>query len=302
MSPRNPDPDAPCQVPAASEELFSALANETRIAVLFALAEAERDVGSPAPFSEVYRRVDLRDSGKFNYHLKALCGNFVRRSEDGYALQYVGRQVYRAIKAGRFRGDYDVAPETIDSRCRNCDARLVASYDGGRFTVACDDCDSPWAMVDLPPGVVMDRDVEAVVRTADRRMRRSMALAADGICPNCSGRMTASLTDRADGLPTRISVDHFCEHCEQLILTTSIGELLLSHPAVVAFCYDRGVDVSDRPFWEIEFCASDDAVSVRSEDPWRATLEVLAGDEVLALTLDDAFDPVETDVRADAGP
>ena len=64
-------------------EAFSILGNETRLAILITLwdeldpfAEDPTDymVGAAIPFSELRRRVGVRDPGQFHYHIDQLVG------------------------------------------------------------------------------------------------------------------------------------------------------------------------------------------------------------------------------------
>lgn len=71
-------------------EAFKILGNETRLATLIVLWDA-RDPWDPhdgLSFSEIYERIDVGDSGQFNYHLDKLVPHFVEETEDGYRLTY----------------------------------------------------------------------------------------------------------------------------------------------------------------------------------------------------------------------
>ena len=92
------------------------LASEIRIGVLRELADADR----PLSFSELRERVDVRDSGKFNYHLNRLQSYFVRRSEGGYELHHAGSRIVAAadgaLDVGTV-GDGDCCPVCGDVDC-----------------------------------------------------------------------------------------------------------------------------------------------------------------------------------------
>lgn len=70
-------------------ELFSLLANEDRLAILETVVRASErdDVAYPVPFSTLRAAVGVEDSGRFSYHLGELCGHFLRRTTEGYALR-----------------------------------------------------------------------------------------------------------------------------------------------------------------------------------------------------------------------
>lgn len=68
---------------------LTALGNETRVAILQTLAEAD----DPLPFSELRQRAGVDDPGRFNYHLSMLREYFVREVDGGYALRHAGSRI-----------------------------------------------------------------------------------------------------------------------------------------------------------------------------------------------------------------
>lgn len=294
MTRRKYDAEAQERVADQSTALFSVLASETRIAILFALAEAERDEGGPVPFSEIYRRVDLRDSSKFNYHLKTLTERLVERTEDGYQLRYVGRLIYRAIKAGAYVADPVLEPTAVDSRCYKCNATLMASYGDGRLSIECPSCGDLSYRITIPPGALVDRSPDEFLEAADQHIRSDIALAGNGVCSSCAGRTEATLQEPPNAPTDNLYARHECVQCGQRILSTTIGELMLIEPAVIAFCFEHGVDLFANYCWEIGFCVSDEYITILSAEPWRAQFELVLDDDILRITLDDNFDVVET--------
>jgi DNA-binding transcriptional ArsR family regulator len=75
---------------------LSALAHETRVEILRALADADEALS----FTELKSRVDVTDPGRFNYHLRELRGHFVRERDGGYALTYRGEGLVVAGGSG----------------------------------------------------------------------------------------------------------------------------------------------------------------------------------------------------------
>ncbi|MFQ3295876.1 MAG: DNA-binding transcriptional ArsR family regulator, partial [Halobacteriales archaeon] len=97
-------------------EAFAAIGNETRLAILEAIWEANE---RPVAFSDLRETVGMRDSAQFNYHLQQLTDGFVvkvdpneadprgtpssnRRSDGGYDLRNAGEKVVRSVLAGTF--------------------------------------------------------------------------------------------------------------------------------------------------------------------------------------------------------
>lgn len=88
-------------------DALAALGDETRIAILRALAEAD----DPLPFSELRRRAGVEDAGRFNYHLSTLREYFVREAEGGYALRQAGSRV---VAAAGVAGDPGASSAPLD--------------------------------------------------------------------------------------------------------------------------------------------------------------------------------------------
>jgi hypothetical protein len=73
----------------------------------------------------------------------------------------------------------------------------------------------------------------------------------------------------------------------------SVGEALLYDPDLIAFCRERGLDVTTTPTWELEFAKTDRYVTVRSTDPWEVSLELTLDEETLELIVDDDMNVIE---------
>ncbi|WP_415378604.1 ArsR/SmtB family transcription factor [Halosimplex sp. TS25] len=96
-------------------DAFDVLGDETRLAILRALADADE----PLPFSRLRERAGVRDSGRFSYHLRRLCEYFVRESEEGYELGHAGSRVVAATAAAS--GDTESQSATADTdECPVC--------------------------------------------------------------------------------------------------------------------------------------------------------------------------------------
>jgi hypothetical protein len=98
-------------------DALEVLGDETRAAILRALAEAEE----PLAFSELRRRADVRDPGRFNYHLSKLREYFVREVDGGYALRDAGSRVVAAagVAAGS-AAEPDIVDDSADSEPSTC--------------------------------------------------------------------------------------------------------------------------------------------------------------------------------------
>ncbi|WP_049998127.1 DUF7351 domain-containing protein [Halococcus sediminicola] len=264
------------------EEAFSLLANETRVRILFALYEAPEQV---IPFSALNERVGLGDSGRFNYHLKQLTGTFIYRTEEGYGLLFSGLAVCRSMLAALDTDKRSVAPFDLDSDCYNCGATLAAQYDYEYVVIRCPNCGIEFHDFPFPPGTLAGRSREELLSIYDGWMRSQTALSADGLCTWCFGRRTTGLRAGESPADPKVHVVHTCERCSA-DMTTTVGETFQNHPAVIAFLYDHGIDISKTPSWELPFLWSDDYLTVERTDPWRVELEIPLDDAALTVTID----------------
>jgi hypothetical protein len=277
------------------DDAFTLLADRTRIKIIRALGDASTPgVPETLPFSELRRRAGISGSGRFNYHLKQLVGQFVEETDDGYRLSYPGVRVYQAMKAGTFTERVRIEPFELGVGCHVCGAPQVAGYRDSMFRVRCsdDDCGAVFYKYFCPPSSLAEREREGVLRAANERIQREISSMAKGVCPWCCGRMDARVLPREAEMPQRDNpaiehrVLHTCETCDGS-LYTRLGGLVVTHPAVVSFFYDHGVDVTRRHVWSLPFAASDECTTVTDADPWRATVRVDCEGDTLRVRLDD---------------
>jgi hypothetical protein len=143
----------------APAEAFGRLADATRLDVLRALdAAQERSVS----LSDLRARVGVDDSGQFNDHLSRLRPHFAEKSADGYRLTAAGRQVVRAVAAGRFTADVSFDAFEHESRCHRCETSLRVSYRDERLRFQCPACDREVPDVGFPASGARERTPEQV--------------------------------------------------------------------------------------------------------------------------------------------
>jgi len=299
----------------APAEAFALLGDDTRIEILQALADAVADEGEPVAFSALYDRVDVDDSAHFNYHLKQLRDHFVRKVDDGYAFRTAGWKVVRAVFAGTFTGSADRGPFEAPGDCWHCEGDLRATYADERLTIACADCGRPTVSYPFAPGGVADRDPEELLTAFHHHVRHHYCLAADGVCPECTGRVETHLT-RDDGEPCPecldrasvaagddasitgrdVTVHHVCQRCDTHLRST-VGLNLLDTAPVLSFHAERGVDLSTEPFWTFDWTVSDERTSVAGEDPLRLRVTAPVDGDAVAVTVDETLDVLDVDRR-----
>lgn len=274
-------------LPAA--EAFAVLGNEHRIDILRAVADAEREAaerGDPyaLSFSELFDRVDADASSQFAYHLDRLTGAFLQETDDGYRFTAAGERVVRSVLAGTYTEDPTFDPVTVEGRCPACDTTtLEAAYDGDRLAVHCADCGTHVFSQTLPPSAVRERSPGAVLESGSRRSRQDFSLAVRGTCPTCAG---VTDVDARRGDTDEWLLVCACRQCGQSVFAP-VAFAVLDHPAVVAFHWEHGVNLADRPVWRLVVDLLSDrwSVDVETEAPFAATLTVTFGDDELHVDL-----------------
>jgi DNA-binding transcriptional ArsR family regulator len=290
-----------CLPPA---DAFAIVGNETRLHILEALWAADR----PAAFSDLRRSVGMRDSAQFNYHLSKLRGQFVRKTDDGYEFRQAGKAVVRAVLAGTYNQDPELEPFPVEGECVACGSGLEAAYEDERLEIRCAEGDRPHGSFAFPPGGLEDRTREEVLSAFNQRARHLACLTADGVCPECNGRVRTDLVPaeslcHREGHPIsdqEVLVVHECERCNNH-LVSSVGLTLLDDAEIVSFYRDHGIDLNTVPFWTLEWCISDHYTEVLSRDPWRLRVTVPLGGEELRVTVDDDFAVRHSERRARTG-
>ncbi|WP_416840589.1 winged helix-turn-helix domain-containing protein [Haloferax sp. DFSO52] len=279
-----------CLAPA---DAFAIVADETRLEILEALWESP---DRPVPFSDLRRRVGVDDSARFNYHLGKLRGQFVRKTDDGYDFRHAGEKVVRAVLAGTFNEDPVLPAFPAPGTCVACDGPLEAAYANEKLTLGCADCGRVHAHDEFPPGGLQGRSTEALLSAFDQRVRHLHCLAADGVCPECGGTTTTSLTRETGRYELDVVVSHRCAQCAYEALSP-VGLVLLDEPTTLGFLSSRGDDVCGTPFWQFPWVVGNDALTVVDDDPWHITVRIEHGSDALVVELDESLTPVDSHVE-----
>lgn len=290
-----------CEECISPAEAFAVVGSETRLAILEALWRLDR----PAAFSDLRREVGMSDSAQFNYHLSKLTGQFINKSDDGYEFRTAGRSVIAAVLSGTINQDPRIEPFEVEGACVDCGAGLEAYYENEQVRIRCTDCDRPHGGYSFPPGGLEDRTRAELMKAFNQRARHLSCLSADGVCPECSGRMETNLFDVENdhGYDLDVRVEHECQRCHHTIYS-SVGLVLLDDAEVVSFYRDHGVDLNAVPYWTLEWCVTDEYTTIEQygddERPWRITVRVPVDDEELVVALDSDLNVLDTKRRARA--
>ena len=279
-------------------EAFALLGNETRIAILQALLEASTERG-PVAFTELFDRVDIDDSAQFNYHLQKLTDHFVQHTDNGYKFRHPGRKVVSAIFAGTLTDRAQLGFFPASGTCHACDGPLHGWYVDEVLTIACIDCATIQVSYPFPPGGLDDRTPRELLQAFHHYVRHHYCLAADGVCPECTGPIETTLvSDPAtsnNGVSLDVAVEHDCQRCGYDLQST-VGVNLLDSGEVLVFHSERGVDLTTEPFWHFDWCVSDARTTVLSEEPLRVRVDIPCQGDEFQVVLDDTLSIVETTV------
>lgn len=264
-------------------DAFAVLADHNRVDILRALSVQQRE--EPADptltFSELRERVDIADSGNFNYHLDKLRGRFVEQGDDGeYRLTNAGQRIVSAVVAGAY-ADYEAGPVEDVRDCPVCDAAMTGSYRAGELRLECPE--EHFLRLALPANAVRNRSLAAAAHRLTITAEQQLELATIGICPFCYGGVDWE-AQFPDDDAIEVVFKSTCETCGAR-LTGTAGTCLVRHPAVVGFCYEHGIDPRGTAVWDVSLPGSE-TTTVLQEDPLRVRVDLTLEGERLEATLD----------------
>jgi len=296
----------------APDDAFSLLGNETRVQILEALA----DEPEPLSFSTLHDRVDMRDSGQFNYHLDKLVGHFVAASDDGYELRRAGGRVVEAILSGAVTEDPVLERQPVEDRCHLCGGAVEVSFEQEQLAAYCTNCAGMYSgdhvpeaadvpaeygflgYLYIPPAGVQDRTPTELHRAARTWHLSERLPAASGVCPRCSATVETRARvcedhDAAEGrCPTcdnRYAVGHSirCTNCP-FFQSGVFAVALVGNTALLDFLTDHGVNPIAPASERFNEVVMDYEEEVHGTDPLEATFTFTADGDSLTLSVEDA--------------
>ena len=270
---------------------FAALSDPLRVDILRELSAHRRETGGEvAGFADLRKRVGVRDSGRFRYHLNELRDHFVEKTGEGYRLTHAGLRVVAAILAGTYTDDVSKGPVDLDSECPFCGQSAVAAFRSGACLVTCGD-DHPLFQWSVPPNAAADVALPEVVDLAELLAFQAIEQALAGVCPQCYDPVeTAVVTDGQSRPVFRAT----CDTCGARVVGP-VSFCLLVDPAVAAFCRRHGLTLDDDHVWEFPFVGDDSGGTVVDDGPVRVEFDVSLGEERLRATVDDRGEVVAVD-------
>lgn len=281
---------------ADPEDVFTLLADETRLDILRALWDA----GEAQSFSDLYEAVDVDDTGQFNYHLDKLVSQFVASTDDGYRLTQAGKQMHGAIRSGTYTVAGELGPISLPESCRMCGGALSLDYEDEIARVECDSCEAGWTGA-APPAALAGVDREEIPERISQYFRTTLRQIAVGFCTYCNGQTEPTVGPIAEldvgASPDTLShpvVQFDCQRCGHTSGLSLDHALLLIEPAVEEFYRDHGIDVRDRAVWNVPHL-DPNRPTIEETDPIRATVPFQIDDETLTATVDENLDILSLD-------
>lgn len=290
------------------DDAFSVLKDETRLEILLELTEvaSEQGIGEGLTFSELRDRVDVKDSGRFNYHLNKLRGDFVAKLDDKYVARYPSLAVISAMYAGVYRDADEGEPRIAetDIECDICSRPLEVRYGEQEvFSAIWMYCEEHGRMdlYPVPPGAYTNRSLEELMNVAYTRLLTNLNLARCGICLQCWGQMSVEYpvdiesTEQQELMPDDfIPLKIGCDRCWNQFSPIPLRTLIVTHPIVMGMFAERGYSPFEAGFKMTRTGESSmSETEIKGTDPVSATLSVEFDDEKLVLTIDEDCNVVE---------
>lgn len=259
------DPDI-----SEAEDAFAVLASRIRLQILQRLGEVTDQ--SVYTFTELYEAVDTANTSQFSYHLTELTGQYVKQTDDGYAISDAGLRIVQLVNAGEYTIQPEFDPVTVSTHCPYCDGTLAeARYSGLFATVDCLACENTLLRYDLRPAHVADRDSLQALKAADRRMRAELRTALDGVCQRCGGSVESELCTGPDVDPATALIRLDCQQCGTE-LSAPVKVTLLYNPDVISRAEGDDVGLMTTPTWELLETLSN--WSIELDEPDSITLRI----------------------------
>ncbi|NUE03836.1 helix-turn-helix transcriptional regulator [Halorubraceae archaeon YAN] len=277
-------PEARTEAELLPAEVFGILGNDTRVAILRALLELGADE-KPVRFTDLFNNVEMEDSANFSYHLRQLTGHFIKHGSAGYSFRYPGRKVVSAIFTGTLTERTQLGFFPASGYCYACDGNLHGWYVDDTLTIGCTECSTVQVSYPFPSGGLDDRSTDDLLQAFHHYVRHHYCLAADGVCPECTGAVESSLIHRPESDALDVAVEHLCQRCNYR-LESAVGVTLLDHAGVLVFFANNGVDLNTAPFWHFDWCVSDRYTELVSADPVQVKLTLPCNGESIQVLVD----------------
>lgn len=313
MSPRADGEDF---TPLSPGEAFTVLGDETRLQILQTLGEAD----GPLLFSELFDRLDYRDSSNFSYHLEKLVGQFVRKTDDRYALRQAGRRIVEAVLSGAVTDDAVVEPTQVDKQCPFCSAPIEVGFQQERVEMYCTECPGlvehagsegryfteygSLGHMLLPPASVKGRSPTEILEAAWTWKHVDLLADSTDVCSRCSATLRHSVSvceahgtsgEICDQCGRRYAVkfDAHCPNCHYDVQGIAPTRLMAT-TRLLSFITEKGINpIAPDRFDRALGVLANYEEEVLSTDPFEAAFTFTADGEALTLTVGDDLSVID---------
>ena len=302
------------------DEAFAVLGNEIRLDIIRVLWNAGAaheyddvtDIADTISFSELRRRVDIEDNGKFNYHLSQLLPHFVRQTDGGYRLSGAGKQIARTVIAVSGPDDVDYATN-LERDCPVCTAPLTATYEDQWLRISCTRCDGLFGdkapdgaifFTNYPIAGLTDRSLDEAFATGFYRCMLDITYMMRGVCRECAGSITSSISvcdthqslagDPCASCGTRFPVwtDVRCNTCG-FAKRLPIEAFTMGLTPVIGFLDDLGIDILAPSFDEVVELLQNRFETTVMTEPFQVTVTIQGEGGTLSVSLNDEMTVVD---------
>lgn len=273
------------------DDALKAVANGTRLRLVESLGEAVEGGGyGTRRFSELMTEVGLSDSGRMAYHLDKLRKQaYVERTDDGYRLTLRGLRIYQFVRSGVLSRSPEVGPFETDLVHEACGNPLSIRYENQRVCGICETCGVTVESVPVRPSSFDPDRLETLERAMQRQLWAENFTLTQGCCLHCGGTVETDFRSPHEDGGDGASVDgpqvlFVCNVCHWFH-TAGVAYAGYLHPAVVAFCHERDLDIREHHLLDPPVDVP--RPEVRSEDPWRVAVTYAYENDAITLTFDD---------------
>jgi len=272
--------------------IFELVGHDDRLSIVEVLVEARRENEDPhVSFTDLRNGSDIDDTGRFNYHLDQLLGTLVTKTDDGYRLSSYAHRIMAPMMGGLYDPDRAIDSIETPGECPDCGGELRIESSETVLQIRCEQDHVINRGLLGYPGVVGDRPPAEANEALGLINTQGVELAVSGICPTCHGPVDGEFT--VTNGEQQYYFEAPCDTCGNQFANT-VGGCVMTHPAVVAFFYDHGIDVRETVPWALSF-SYPGAETVESTDPLRLSVDVECGDETLTVTVDRGGSVVATE-------
>lgn len=283
------------------EDAFGILGNEIRLEIIRILWRADAaheyddgsDTADTMSYSGLRREVGIEDNGKFNYHLSELAPHFIRRTDEGYRLSGAGKQIARTVIAVSGPDELDFSSE-LNQACPLCAGPVKVTYEDQWLRVRCEECNGLFGdqaptgtlfLTKYPAAGLRDRTSKEALAAGLYRCVLDITYMMYGICRECAGQITASVTvcdthERPDdrscvscGTPFPVWAEMECDTCgfaKRLPVEMFATGLGMTTGAI----YSQELDIHAPSFDQTIDMLQTSVETTVSEDPFRVTVRI----------------------------